>query len=165
MPLANKPNAQPLPPCLKGFPVGSDSRNAFQVCKTLESGEHWLLSHASLTHPRPKVSCWALPQLARAGCSALPSCFALQMEGGRFWPQKSLDATTIMGYWLGWPTCMCTVSSEPVRRPLSSTCSPANTRQFTIRRQRCPSPRLSQTRECLLNEPLSNSNIFLRNLS
>ena len=43
MPLANKKNFKPLPSCPENFPVGGDLWKAFEVCKTLESKEQWLL--------------------------------------------------------------------------------------------------------------------------
>ena len=54
MPSANKPVAQPLPPCPGSFPAGSDAWKAFRARKTLESTERWLVSHVDLAHPRPE---------------------------------------------------------------------------------------------------------------
>lgn len=52
MPLTGKPDAQPLPPFPEGFTAGSNLWKAFQVCKSLESREKWLLFHTELAYLR-----------------------------------------------------------------------------------------------------------------
>jgi hypothetical protein len=52
MPLTNKTKPQPLPPCPGSFPLGSDLWKAYQVCKDLESSDHWRLFDTELGHPR-----------------------------------------------------------------------------------------------------------------
>jgi len=51
-PETNKTAPKPLPPCPEVFPAGSDLWRAFQVCKTLESKEQWVLSESDLAHTR-----------------------------------------------------------------------------------------------------------------
>ena len=52
MPLANKPNPEPLPPCPQRFPPESDLQRAYQVCKALEPIKQWTLFHDDLAHNR-----------------------------------------------------------------------------------------------------------------
>ena len=52
MPLTNKKNSTPLPPCPEHFPEESDLRRAFEVCKSLELEERWILPESDLAHTR-----------------------------------------------------------------------------------------------------------------
>ena len=54
MPLTDKNGPGPLPPYPENFPEGGDLWRAFQVCKTLESGELWVLSESNLVHTGPE---------------------------------------------------------------------------------------------------------------
>jgi hypothetical protein len=47
-----KKTPTPLPPCPASFPAGSNLQRAFQVCKSLELKEQWLLFQDNLAHSR-----------------------------------------------------------------------------------------------------------------
>ena len=50
MPLANKPDPKPLPD--PPFSAGTPIYTAFEVCKTLEKKDHWLIFDVELGHSR-----------------------------------------------------------------------------------------------------------------
>jgi len=160
MPLSRKPNARPLPPCPESFPVGSDLWDAFQICKSLEPREQWLLYHGELAHPRSEN---VLLDLTPA-CAGRVLGFALlysPSRGGRDALAAEIigcngDDELLAGlahlYVYGLIR-VCTFRLPPA-------CSLANARQFIIQRWRHPTFRLSKARESLSNKPPPNSNTF-----
>jgi len=73
MPLTNKNGPGPLPPYPENIPEGSDLWRAFQVCKTLESKERWVLSESDLAHTRSE----GIPLDLTPTCAARVLGFAL----------------------------------------------------------------------------------------
>ena len=73
MSLTNKNGPGPLPLRPENFPERSDLRRAFQVCKTLESEERWVLPESDLAHTRSE----GIPLDLTPTCAARVLGFAL----------------------------------------------------------------------------------------
>jgi len=109
-------------PAPKIFPQEASCRGRFRPARPSSQNINGFCTPVSSHSPDPTIPCTTWARLVPAAYLVLASCIRLRKADGIIWLRRSSDAITMMSDLPGWPTCMCTVSSESVSYRLHPVC-------------------------------------------